>query len=319
MKRIVVFGMGGIGGYIGARLGHGIKQMVDAGAFLGKPDLVFVARGAHLTAIKDTGLRYRSPEGTEWLVHPELATADPGNIGPADLIFLCVKGYDLASACQSIRPLLTERSIVVPLLNGADIHEQVRLIIKDGTVLPAGIYIASSLSEPGLVVHNGGKGNVFLGREPGKIDFDQKPLLLLLKHAGIPYDWFEDPLPAIWTKYLFIASFALVTARSGLGIGAVSADHGWATMVKEVQHEISAIARAKGIPLPADATAQAFEKGKAFGPDTKTSYQRDLEVPGKPNEGELFGGTILRLGKHLGVPTPTTERLFAEIQARSKR
>jgi len=317
MKRIVVFGMGGIGGYIGARLGIGIDKMVAAGAFLGKPDLVFVARGAHLEAIKAKGLRYKSPEGAESVVHPTLATDKVTDVGPADLIFLCVKGYDLEGACKTILPLMTAKTIVVPLLNGADIWDQTRKIVKTGFVLPSGIYISSSITEPGLVVHGGGKGNLFLGREPGKIDFDPKPLQLLLEHSGIPFEWFEDPFPAIWNKYLFIASFALTTARSGLGIGGVVADEKWAAQAKEVQHEIAAIAKAKGIFLPTDAAAQAFEKGRMFGPQIKTSYQRDVEVPGKPNEGELFGGAITRMGAQLGVPTPTTERLYAEIRAHS--
>jgi len=317
MKRIVVFGMGGIGGYIGARVGLGIEKMASAGAQVGKPELVFVARGAHLAAIRGRGLRYRSPEGAESLVRPALAVDDPAAAGPADLVFLCVKGYDLAAACKAVTPSVGPDTVVVPLLNGADIHERVRSVISDGTVLPAAIYIASSIAEPGLVVHGGGKGNVVLGREAGKIAYDPAPLRSLLEHSAIPYEWFEDPMPAIWTKYLFIASYGLVTALSGLGIGKVLAEPQWAQAVKEIAAEIAAIAKAKGISLPAAAAAQAFEKGKAFGPDTKTSYQRDAEVRGKPNEGELFGGTIQRFGKELDIPTPTTDRIYKEILLRS--
>ena len=317
MKRIIVFGMGGIGGYIGARVGLGIEKAAAAGAFVGKPELVFVARGAHLEALKSKGLRFRTPEGAESVIHPALATDKPAEAGAADLIFLCVKGYDLESACRAISPAVGPNTAIVPLLNGADIYERVRAIIAEGVVLPAAIYIASSVVEPGVVAHGGGKGNVVLGREPGKIAFDPAPLRSLLDHSGIPYEWFEDPFPAIWTKYLFIASYGLVTARSGLGIGKVIADEKWSTTVKEIQHEIAAIAKAKGIVLPADAAAQAFEKGKVFGPDTKTSYQRDVEVRGKPNEGELFGGTIVRLGKALGVPAPTSERIYKEILSRA--
>lgn len=317
MKRIVVFGMGGIGGFIGARVGLGLEKMAASGASVGKPELVFIARGAHLEAIKSKGLRFRTPEGAESTIRPSLATDVPGAAGTADLVFLCVKGYDLESACAAVAPAVGPGTAIVPLLNGADIYERVRSVVKTGVVLPAAIYISSSIVEPGLVQHGGGKGNVALGREPGKIAFDPEPLKALLSHSDIPFEWFEDPFPAIWTKYLFIASYGLVTARSGLGIGSVIADEKWAAVVREIQGEIAAIARAKGIALPADAAAQAFEKGKAFGPQTKTSYQRDVEVRGKPNEGELFGGAILRFGKELGVPAPTTERVYAEIRAAS--
>jgi 2-dehydropantoate 2-reductase len=309
MQRIVVFGLGGIGGYIGARIGMGIESMQGTG----KPELTFIARGAHLEAIKSGGLRYKAPDGTETVVRPTLATNDPSDAGQADFVFLCVKGYDLDNACRAITPIVGPATVVVPLLNGADIYERVRSVVKGGIVVPASIYIASSVTGPGKVHFNSGKGSLVLGREPGRPEYDPAPLRSLLDRSGIPYDWFEDPFPAIWTKYLFIASFALVTARSGLGIGGVIADEAWASVVRGIQAEIAAIAKAKGIALPPDAASQAFDKGKAFAPDTKTSYQRDVETAGKANEGELFGGTILRLGKELGIPTPVTGKIYAEV------
>ena len=313
MQRIVVFGLGGIGGYIGARIGLGIESMQGPG----KPELVFIARGAHLEAIKAGGLRYRAPDGMESVIRPTLATDDPTKAGLADFMFLCVKGYDLDSTCRAIAPIVGPATVIVPLLNGADIYERVRSVIKGGIVVPASIYIASVVKEPGTVHHGSGKGSLVLGREPSRPEYESAPLRALLDRSGIPYDWFEDPFPAIWTKYLFIASFALVTARSGLGIGGVIADESWASVVRGIQAEIVAIARVKGIALPPDAASMAFDKGKAFAPDTKTSYQRDVEIAGKPNEGELFGGTILRLGKELGIPTPLTGKIYAEVNKRT--
>lgn len=318
MKKIVVYGIGGIGGYVGERIAAGAEAMARAGAGIGKPELAFVARGAHLAAIRKEGLRYRAPDGKETTVRPAVATDDPGVLGQVDLVFLCVKGYDLAAACSSLKGAVGPATTVVPLLNGADVRERVRAVLGKGYVLPAAIYISSSVAEPGLVVHAGGKGNLVLGREPAKLDFDPAPLRTLLDHSAIPYEWFDDPLPAIWTKFLFIASFALATGLSGKTIGEVLADDKLAASVRAIQREIAAIAKAKGIALPADAADAAFEKGKAFPPSTKTSYQRDLEVPGKPNEGDLFGGTILRLGRELGVPTPATADVFGRIEARGR-
>lgn len=304
MKRAIVFGIGGIGGYMGARIasGDGVET-------------TFVARGAHLAAIQASGLVYRTSDGVETIVKPTLATDDPAKAGKADAIFLCVKGYDLDGACKAILPCVSPDTVVVPLLNGADIHDRVRKVVKEGVVLPAAIYIASTVAGPGVVNHGSGKGNLVLGVDPDKRGFNPAPLKALLDRSGIPYEWFDDPMPAIWTKYLFIASFALATGRSGLDIGGVIADPAWAKTVKEIQAELAALAKAKGVSLPADAAAQAFEKGKAFASGAKTSYQRDLEKPGKPNEGELFGGTIQRLGRELGVPTPVSDRVYAEIEA----
>ncbi len=306
MKRIIVFGLGGIGGYIGARLG-------GAGA---GTEVVFIARGAHLAAIRKSGLRFRSPDGREETVKPFLATDAVAEAGKADAVFICTKGYDLVEACRSLVPAIGPDTVVLPLLNGADIHDRVRGVLKTGVVLPGGIYISSTVIEPGLVAQAGGKGNLFLGKDPGRPDFDQASFLALLGRAGIPYDWQDDPFPAIWAKYLFIAGFGLVTGLSGKTIGEVIADPELAATVRGIQGEAAALARATGVKLPEDAAEAAFEKGKAFPPATKTSFQRDLAQSGKPHEGDLFGGTILRLAKETGLPAPTAARVYDAILAR---
>jgi 2-dehydropantoate 2-reductase len=304
MKRVVVLGMGGIGGYIGGKLGGTSTIGVE---------LVFIARGAHLKAIQDKGLCYRSPDGKETTVRPFLATDNPAEAGKADIIFLCVKGYDLMSACRTASVMVGRETVILPLLNGADIHERVRSVISDGIVLPGCIYVSSSIAEPGVVFHSGGKGNIFLGKEPGRNDFDPAPLLTLLDKGGIPYEWFQEPLAAIWTKYIFIAPYGLVTGMSQKTIGEVIADEHLASLVKGIQNEIAAIAKAKGVHLADDAVQKAFESGKAFPFETKTSFQRDLEVSGKPHEGDIFGGTILKLGKETGIPTPVTAGVYQRI------
>jgi 2-dehydropantoate 2-reductase len=305
MKRIMVFGLGGIGGYVAAQLSR-----------VPGVELLFIARGAHLEAMRTRGLTYRSPDGLETVVQPTVITDDPGAVGPVDLAFLCVKGYDLPASCGALEGTVGPSGVVLPLLNGADIYERVRSLVRTGTVLPAGIYISSSVTEPGVVVHSGGKGNIFLGREPGSADFNPTALLTLLSAAQISHEWAEDPMPAVWTKYLFIASYGLVTGLSGKTVGEVIADATLAELTKGIQREIATLAARKGIVLGADAASAAFEKGKAYPPTTKSSFQRDLEIPGKPNEGDLFGGTILRLGRELDVPTPVTAEVYGRILAR---
>ena len=305
MKRILIFGMGGIGGYVASRL-----------AALGSEiETIFIARTAHLEAIKSKGLRFRSPDGSETTIRPSIATDNPSSAGgTVDGVFICTKGYDLAGACRALVPVVGPRTIILPLLNGADIYERCRSVIQDGVVLPGGIYISSSVAEPGLVVQSGGKGNLFLGPEPGKKNVDYAPFKTLLDRASFPYEWQDDPFPAIWKKYLFIAAYGLVTGWTGKTIGEVIAEDELAGTTLAIQREIAAIALRRRINLPPDAAAAAFEKGRAFPPATKTSFQRDLETPGKPNEGELFGETILRLGKETGVPTPVTERVYGHIR-----
>lgn len=302
MKRIMVFGMGGVGSYLGARL-----------SVLDDAELVFIARGAHLKAIQSKGLSYQDPEGHETVVRPFLATDNPEEAGPVDYVFLCVKGYDLDSACKAVQPLLKSDTVILPLLNGADIYERIRSVIDGSVVLPGGIYISSSVCSPGHVIHGAGNGNVFMGREPGNASYDPAGLLDIFTRAGIPAEWHEDPFPAIWNKFLFIAAYGLVTGMSGKPIGAVIEDEDLASKVLGIQKEIAAIAKAKGISLADDAAEAAFEKGKSFPASMKTSFQRDLEVPGKPHEGDLFGGSILRMGRELGIATAVSSDVYNRI------
>jgi 2-dehydropantoate 2-reductase len=307
--RIAVVGLGGVGGYVGAKL-------AAAGPGRSGYDLAFVARGAHLEAIRAGGLAYRGPDGAAAVVRPDRLARLPAGLGPLDLVFLCVKGYDLADAARSLVPCLGPESVVIPLLNGADIHRRVRAVLPVGRVLPACIYISAAIDRPSSIAHTAGKGNLMLGGEPGAPDFDPAPLRGLLDGAGIPYEWFADPFPAIWTKFLFIAAVGLVTGWSGKTIYQVAMDPELAAAAAGIQAEIVAVAAASGVVLPADAAAKSFARAATFAPDTTTSLQRDLEVPGKPNEAELFGGTIIDLGRRYGVPTPTTERIYGAIAAR---
>ena len=309
MKNICIFGMGGIGGYVGAR----IVKARDARP-AGSLSVGFVARGAHLEAIRAKGLTYQAPDGTKMTVRPDAAASSAADLPPQDLVLLCVKGYDLTAACEAIVPITGKNTVILPLLNGIDIHERIRRVVRTGIVLPGCIYIASSIREPGFVAHGGGKGNIIAGHDPGNGNFDPAPLRRLMSDAGIPFEWQDDPFPALWIKYLFIASYALVTGMSGKPFGAVVADPQLSGLVRDILKETYALATAKGVKLPPSIVEDSFEKGKTFPFETKTSYLRDVEVPGKPNEGDLFGGTIIRMGKELGVPTPVTEKVYRSIQ-----
>jgi len=300
---ILIFGIGGIGGFITGKLG----------ALLGVPgsgldSLSVIARGAHLDAIRSQGLTYIGPEGGETLIHPSLATDTPEGLPPADVIFLCVKGYDLDSATDLIAPMVRENTVVLPLLNGADIYDRVRGEIQGGTVLPGAIYISSAILKPGTVRHTGGPGLIITGGEADRETPRPHELLQLFEKAGIPFEWHKDPFPPIWTKFIFISPFGLITAVSDKTIGEVLEDPALSCDVEGMMREVAEVARAKEVNLPADIVEKTLEKAAAFPPDTKTSLQRDIEA-GKPkDERDLFGGAVIRMGAKAGVSTPLTEK-----------
>ncbi|MBU4055655.1 MAG: 2-dehydropantoate 2-reductase, partial [Proteobacteria bacterium] len=123
-----------------------------------------------------------------------------------------------------------------------------------------------------------------------------------------------DPFPAIWEKFMFIAAYGLVTAQTGKTVGEVLKDEESKACIQGIMGEIASIAKRKEIELPENIIAESMAKGKQFPFSTKTSYQRDVEQPGRKNEGDLFGGAILRQGRVLGIPTPVTESIYSKIQ-----
>jgi len=300
---VVVFGAGGIGGYLIGKLGPLLSK-----AGTGLDTLSVIARGEHLQAIQSQGLLYRDPEGNEYRTYPSIATDSPDQLPWADLIFLCVKGYDLDEAVQSIERFVHSSTIVLPLLNGGDIYERVGDKLGKGRVLPGAIYISSSITAPGCVTHTGGKGHIVTGAEPGGSVEQPSELANLLVRGSIPFTWFPDPLPAIWTKYVFIAPFCLVTAVADKTIGEVCADPQLNGDVRALIGEVAAVAGALGVRLPDDIVEQTMEKAASFPGDTKTSFQRDVEQGRVKDERDLFGGTVLRLGKQTGTATPETEK-----------
>ena len=300
--------MGGIGGYMTARFMAAKTAEPNDGLFI-----TCIARGENLKVLDQKGLCFRSPDGQENFCRPDLVTDNPKSLPEQDLIILGVKGYDLAAACAAINPIVTPGTVIMPLLNGVDIYERIRSTISSGIVLPACIYISALQQEPGLIVHVGGKGNILTGYDHQYKEFDPAPLTSLMAKAGIPFEWQADPGPALWKKYLFIASYGLVTAMSGKSFGQILESPELSAATQNIMKEIYGIAAAKGVELPDSIVVNSFENGRNFPYETTTSFARDVQVPGKPNESDIFGATILRLGEELGVPTPAAKAAHEAI------
>lgn len=300
---VVIFGTGGIGGFIAGKLGSLLKNPRS-----GLDSLSIVARGDHLQAIQSKGLVYRDPDNNERTVFPSLATDVPGRLPWADLIFLCVKGYDLDNAVRAVERIVRNDTIILPLLNGADIYDRVRERLPKGFILPGAIYISSSIVSPGVVAHTGGKGLIITGPEPGTESGKYLELLDLLSSADIPCQWNADPLPPVWEKYVFIAPFCMITGVTGRSIGEVCEDPQLNRDVRGMIEETAAVAAAAGVELSADIADRTMKKAEGFPRDTRTSFQRDIEKHREKDERDLFGGTVIRMGKKLGVDTPVTER-----------
>jgi 2-dehydropantoate 2-reductase len=305
---IAVIGLGGVGGYFGGKI---CRHAAGLGAVVH-----FVARGENLAAIRARGLTVKTAAEGEWTCRPASATDDIQSLPVPDLALVCVKSYDLEAAARKLASIATEKTAVIPLLNGVDIHERIRADIPRARVFPACVFIGTSLESPGVVAQKGGACKINLGPDPEAPSAAPEEILELFAECGITHEWFDDVIPSIWTKYVFIAAFGMVTACFGKTLGEVMESSDLRGRVLGVMEEITALARKKGIRLPDTIVEDSFRKGAEFPPETKTSFQRDVERQIKPDEREIFGGAVLRLGRETGVATPVTRELCGILERR---
>jgi 2-dehydropantoate 2-reductase len=287
--RIAVVGAGGVGGYFGGRL-------LQAGA-----DVVFVARGAHLEAMRTRGLRILSPKGDVHLP-PVRAFADPHDVGPADVVLFAVKLYDTAAALAAIAPLIGADTIVVPLQNGVDSVPAIERAVGHAHTGGGTCYVSAVIAEPGVIRHTAMDHLIF-----GELDGSRSPRLerLVEACAGASFraTLSTNVMVDIWTKFVRLSVMSGMTTVTRSPLGAICADPELFDMLKDAVREAQAVASAKGIPVPATTVDDVAKAYAALPPQTKSSMLEDLER-GRPLELPWLSGAVVRIGADAGVPTP---------------
>lgn len=305
---IGVIGVGGVGGYFGGKL-TGLLGREDW------PDLkiYFIARNQHLAAIQENGLLLNTVAEGEIVCQPTLATDCMDELPILDLCLLCVKSYDLENVLLALQNKISAGTMIIPLLNGVDIYERIRAVISPGQVYPACVYVGTHIEYPGKVVQNGGSCTILFGNDPVYAEAVPQKIFDLFTAARIKYSYCEDPYPEIWSKYIFIAAYGMVTASENKTLGEVLSSEESSRMVLEIMQEIAAIAARQGIKLPSTIVADSYRKADSFPYETKTSLQRDIEQLDKADERDLYGSTVLLLGERNGIETPCTSLLCANL------
>jgi 2-dehydropantoate 2-reductase len=225
---------------------------------------------------------------------------------------VAVKGYDLDEVSRRLVSRVSEGTFILPLLNGVDVRERMRRHLRRGVILPACVYLGSNIEEAGVVTQTGRPGRIILGPDPEKAARPDE-LLRALKEASILHEWTPNVLSALWEKFVFIAGYGLVSARFNKALGEIYEDDSLKSLVREIMEEISRIASARKIALPQDIVDASIEKVSLFTRETQTSLQRDIQGKRGKSELDLFGGTIVEQGKEFQIPTPVTERIYAEL------
>jgi 2-dehydropantoate 2-reductase len=303
--KICFFGVGGVGGYFGALLASKYRE---------SHDIYFVARGSHGDAIRKNGLTLKKGGGNEIInVRPKWCADTVDDVPVCDLVVVSVKSYDLSNAVEQIAAITGATTVILPLLNGVDIYDRIRKRLSAGYVLPSCVYVGTHIESPGIIFQKGGSCKILIGKDPHYPEYYPKEVLGLFEGAKIDFKWEDNVAVSIWSKFMFIAAYGLVSAVHDKTLGEITADPELCGKVTAIMSEIETISRKLNVALAPNIVAESFAKAKQFSYETKTSFQRDVELKGKVNEGDLFGGTVIRYGEALNAPTPTTAEMYDKL------
>ena len=301
--RFAILGSGAVGGYYGAKL-------VRAGH-----DVTFIARGAHLAALKERGLQIRSPMLGDFTVSAA-AEEDTRRVGPVDVVIVAVKAYDNASALPLVEPLVGRGTTILPLQNGVDTTNELAQRFGEAPVLGAVTYIATALLGPGLIEQTGTHRRIVLGEVFGalpRMTDRVKAIHDALAGADIQAEAVEDGRVPIWEKFIFLVSLAAFTGAARLPIGPLWADAVIRARFLDACREIEALARAEGVPVARDIIERICTYVEALPGTMRSSLLIDLSQ-GKRIEVEQLQGSVVRRAETRAVPVPIIATLYSVLR-----
>jgi len=302
--KFAILGSGAVGGYFGARLAR-------AGQ-----DVTFVARGAHLEAIRAKGLEVKSAALGDFQVHAA-AESETGKIGPVEVVIVSVKAYDNATALPMLTPMMGPDTVVLTLQNGVDSVNEVAAVVGESRVLGGTTYVATALEGPGLIVQTGVHRSIIFGEVFGdrsRISARVQAIADILATADIQVTPVPDARIPIWDKFVYLVAFSGFTGASRLPIGAIWKHPKVQEMFYATCREIAAIAEAEGVTISANRFDTLKDYMDHIPPTTRSSLLIDLEQ-GKRIEVEALQGAAVRRAQKLGVPVPITSTLYALLKA----
>ncbi|EAR20994.1 2-dehydropantoate 2-reductase [Nitrococcus mobilis Nb-231] len=304
--RIAIFGAGGVGGYFGGRL-------AQAGQ-----DVIFIARGAHLQAIRRNGLRVESIKG-DFCVEQVQATDDPREVGTVDAILVCVKSWQVVEAARAMHPILGPATFVVPMQNGIEAPNQLATELGHTRVLGGLCGIIAYRSEPGHIRH--------IGVDPfvsfNELDNSPSERTERLRQAFERSRGLSVTVPlnieaAMWEKFLFITAISGLGAVTRMPVGVVRRQPGTRRLLECAMEEIHTVARAHRISLPSDIVTTTMGFIDALPEDATASMQRDV-LERRASELEAQNGAVVRLGAQAGIATPVNGFIYHCLLALERR
>lgn len=300
--KIAVMGAGGMGGWFGAKL------------VAADNEVVFIARGAHLEALRSNGLTVSGAESLHLI--DIVATDRPADIGPVDAVLFCVKLYDTESAAKAMVPLLGPNTCVVTVQNGVESADRIGRVIGDGRTLAGAAYFPANIAAPGEIAYVGriaGKPHIAFGEPTAGPSERAHRFADTCRAAGIDADVCDDSDSMIWEKFCLVSGTSAATALTRQTVGSVRSDPDTRWMLQEAIGEAARVGRKLGIALPDDVESRTLSFIDNNPPNGKSSQLIDLER-GRRLELAGLSGAVIRLGRQTGIPTPVHCTVYAALK-----
>ncbi len=299
--RIAVIGSGGVGGYFGARLASG-------GA-----DVTFLARGAHLAAMRSEGLTVEGPDALH--LDKVQATDDPARMGVVDLVMFAVKLWDTDAVLEQIRPIVGPNTVLISFQNGVLKDTYLRAKYSPAQIMGGVGYVATTIDRPGVIRQTGPMQRLIFGEFDGRRTERGEAFLQACRSGGINAELSPNINRDIWQKFVFLVGLSGTTTTIRSPIGPIRENPQTRQFLLDVMREVVAVGRAHGVDLPEDYAELRLKLADDVAHDMTASMHHDLQN-GRPLEVRWLSGGVVELGKQVGVPTPLN-RAIADILALS--
>jgi 2-dehydropantoate 2-reductase len=298
--KIVVMATGGVGGYYGGLL-------AQAGQ-----DVTFIARGAHLQAIREKGLHIKSVHG-DFQIMPAKATDNPSEVGPVDVILFVTKTHQTDEAAKLIKPMVGRDTVIISLQNGIDAADRIGAAAGREHMLGGATWLSAAIEAPGLIGQYSQFRRIVLGEFNGRTTPRLNMLYSTLQSTGATVEVSDNILKVLWTKFVFIAPVMAMGSLTRVTFGEYRSVPEARAVLTEAISEVAAVAQARGVTLDTDVVEKTLAFIDSSAPGIKPSMQRDVES-GKPSELESMIGVVVRMGAEHNVSTPMMQFAYAMLK-----
>ncbi len=303
--KVAVMGTGGVGGYFGgllARAGH---------------EVTFVARGAHLAAIQRKGYLIVESSLDGVFNAPGRALEDTAGAGAQELVLFTVKMHHNSQAIDAVAPMVGPETVVLTLQNGIDNGDQLARSLTPSSVMIGSVYMEGRIRSPGVVSQGGPGAAAFGETRPGLTERGRR-LLGLFEEAGWRVELQENMPGMLWKKFAYIAGSAAVNAATNSVYEEMRSIPETRSLIQRAVEEVLAVGRARGAPIMDDSLEWAMNSLDRFPAQGRASLAKDF-LENRPVELEGLTGTVVRMGREDGIPTPVNDALYAILKPAALR